>query len=95
MQKIKPFRSQKYKDWVKQLPSCISGLPADDPHHIKGRGYGGSVKPSDLFTMPLTREEHDDFHRIGWESWEAKHNVDQRDLVIATIERAIREGVIK
>jgi len=93
--KEESFRSREYISWVKSLPSIISGMPAHDAHHIKGRGYGGGVKVSDLMSIPLTRQEHTEFHAMGWKSWEAKYNVDQRDLVLKTIERALREGILK
>lgn len=89
-----PFRSKKYTDWVKTQPSAISGRPADDPHHIKRPGFSGSVKCSDLWTIPLTHDEHAEFHSMGWRSWEAKHNVDQRELAMQTVERAKAEGVL-
>lgn len=73
LQKQLPWRSKKYTDWVSSLPSCVSGLPADDPHHIKCPGMGGSVKCSDFFTIPLTRAEHREFHDRGWKAWEADH----------------------
>jgi hypothetical protein len=94
MQKVKPLRSQKYLDWVKTQPSVISGRPADDAHHIKGHGYGGTTKPSDYFTFPLTRDEHTHFHNIGWQSWEAKYG-SQWKYIAETLERAIREGVLR
>lgn len=94
LQKTPRFESKPYRDWVKTLPSCISGQYGVDCHHIKGRGCGGTVKPSDLLTMPLTREEHTEFHNMGWESWEKKYNVDQRDLVLQTIMLASECGVV-
>jgi len=93
MMKVKKFRSKKYTDFVKQLPSCISGRPADDPHHIKGHGQGGSVKASDLFVMPLTHDEHTNFHNIGYQSWENIHG-SQWVFVLNTIKKALNEGVI-
>jgi hypothetical protein len=93
--KVKPFRSRKYLDWVKSLPSVISGMPADDPHHLIGHGYGvmGS-KVSDLWTFPLTRGEHSELHNIGWKEWEEIHG-SQWKFVAETIEQAVREGLIK
>lgn len=88
------FRSKKYTDWVRSQPSALSGMSPCDPHHIKGHGYGGSVKASDILTMPLTREEHDDLHR-GWRSWEEKHGVTQPELICKTIKRAVEDGVIE
>ena len=93
--KTKKFRSKKYTDWVKSLPSCISGEQAHDPHHIKGHGQGGTVRASDLFTMPLTRWEHTYFHDTGPESWEAEFKTSQWIHVINTIEQALDEGVIE
>lgn len=95
MIKLKPFRSKKYTDWVKSLPSVVSGRPADDPHHIKGNGFGGTTKPSDVFTIPLTRDEHDELHQMGWESWEQKHNIDQMRESMKTVELAVQTGILK
>lgn len=92
LQKNIRYKNKKYTDWVKSQPSCISCRPADDPHHIKGRGYGGTGKRSDILTIPLTRDEHTEFHNIGWETWEKKYNVDQRDLVLDTINLATNAG---
>jgi len=37
-------RAKWYTDWVKKQPSAISGLPADDPHHLIGHMTGGTDK---------------------------------------------------
>ena len=92
-QKNKPWRSETYLTWVKQQPSCISGLPSDDPHHIKGHGMGGTVKPPDWATMPLTRQEHAMFHAVPWTEWEMKHG-NQWEHIARTLGRAIHEGII-
>jgi hypothetical protein len=97
MLKLKPFRSKKYRQWVARLPCCITDYqgPGVDPHHPKGHGLGGSVKCSDAFCIPLAHEIHMELHRIGWESWEAKYNVNQLDFVLRTIELALSEGVLR
>ena len=89
------FKSRNYLKWVRSQPSCISSKPADDAHHIKCPGCGGSTKCSDLWTIPLTREEHQEFHRIGWVSWETKYKVDQRELAMQTVEKAIEQGILQ
>lgn len=88
------WRSRKYLDWVKTQPSCVSGKPADDPHHIKRPGFGGTSKCSDLFAIPLTREEHDELHHIGWRAWEEKYQICQTDIALKVIELAIKQGVL-
>jgi len=92
--KHKRFESKTYTDWVKAQPSCISGLPADDPHHIKGRGFGGTVRAPDWAVIPLTRAEHDEFHRVGWRTWEAEYG-EQLEHVARTLGRAIEAGILE
>lgn len=90
------FRSKKYMDWVKTQPSYIDCDQADDPHHIHGvHGLGGSVKPHDLFTIPLTRRQHTEAHAAGAESYFKDRGCTQAEAVIKTIDRAIRDGVIE
>lgn len=88
------WRSRVYLDWVKQQPSCISGLPADDAHHIKGHGFGGTVKAPDWAVIPLTREEHTRFHNIGVYAWETMY-AEQLAFVAHTLGKAIDEGIIQ
>ncbi len=92
-QKQKAWRCRKYLDWVKEQPSCVSGLPADDAHHIKGHGLGGTVKAPDWAAIPLTREEHTNYHFIGLSRWEEKHG-SQLEHVAKTLGKAIQAGVI-
>lgn len=75
------WRNKKYTNWVKQQLSIVSGLPADDPHHIIGHGFSGSVKAPDWATTPLTRDEHNHLHHIGYSVWEEIHG-SQLDLLM-------------
>ena len=88
LQKKPKWRNKNYTDWVKSQPSCISGRPADDPHHIKGHGFGGSVKAPDWATIPLTRDEHDLLHNVGWRRWE-EVNGSQLEHVARTLGEAV------
>ena len=92
--KIKKFRSKDYTRWVSQQPSCISRRPGEAPHHIKGHRQGGSVKASDLFVMPMTNTEHNNFHNIGYQAWENIHG-SQWPYVISTIKKALKEDIIE
>lgn len=96
MLKTPPFRSRTYLDYISRLPCCVTGREGDrnDPHHIKGRGYGGSEKCSDLFCIPMNHELHQEFHQIGWKSFEEKYNVCQILVVLKTIQKAFAEGVL-
>lgn len=71
---IKPWRSKKYIKWLKTQPCVISGLPADDPHHIIGHGFSGmGTKAPDWAMIPLNREIHTELHTIGFKEWENRN----------------------
>lgn len=95
MLKKHPYRSKKYRLYVAGLPCHLTDRTGDgnDPHHIKGRGFGGSTKCSDLFCIPLSHALHCELHQIGWKSFECKHNFSQLTAVLATLERAFEDGV--
>lgn len=79
-----------YLDWVKTQPCMMTGLPADDPHHIIGVGglSGMALTAPDWAAMPLTRGAHD---QIGEDSelW-----AQQWEWVARTLGKAIEEGVL-
>ena len=75
------WRSKKYTGWVKKQPSIISQIPADDPHHIIGHGFGGTgTKAPDWAVIPLTRQEHTELHNDP-KAWEERHG-DQLSLLM-------------
>ena len=65
--------SRSYLNWIKSLPCLVTGLPAEDPHHlmrlreddgrkaIKGMGR----KHEDRWALPVTRIVHDQLHMAG------------------------------
>jgi hypothetical protein len=51
---------------VAKLPSCISGKKPCDPHHLKKKDERGvSLKATDRWCVPLTRDEHMEIERMG------------------------------
>ena len=52
---------------IRELPSCISGKgPPCDPHHLKIKGERGvSLRSTDRWAVPLTREEHMEVENLG------------------------------
>lgn len=88
------IEDRKYLDWVKTLPCCGCDAPADDPHHLHGRGFKGmATKTPDYFTIPLCRTCHDNLHRdvTRWEDT----NGDQIEHVALTLLRALYEGKLR
>lgn len=61
-----------YKAWVRTLPSVISGAYGCDAAHT-GTDGGMRYKAHDKTTVPLTRKEHREYHRIGRRLFEVKY----------------------
>ena len=83
-------RDPAYLKWVREQPSVISGALGCEAHHPKIRGHGGSTKCSDYWAIPLTHEEHMDFHARGQHTWEAEHG-SQALMALRTLERWVVE----
>ncbi|WP_209639034.1 DUF968 domain-containing protein [Serratia sp. PL17] len=92
--KLTRWECVKYTQWVKSQPCCCGcKRPADDPHHIIDHGLGGTgTKPHDIFTIPLTRECHDELHD-DVDAWEAKHG-SQLFHLVRTLNKAFGIGAI-
>ena len=85
--KVKPFRSKKYRDWVKTLPCCQCLNSPCDAHHITGLGSGMGTKNSDATCIPLCREHHTLLHSGNLEINEYYH-------MAKTIQLATDKGVL-
>lgn len=85
------IESRQYMDWVKTLPCCGCGAPADDPHHITNAGLrGAGTKVPDFLTIPLCRPCHDSLHDEP-STWEVE-NGPQWQHAAMTMLQAICEG---
>ena len=75
--KVKPWRSEAYKAFIRQLPCTVCRkTPAGNAHHVKAGGMG--TKCGDDETVPLCGPfgHHDELHRIGKKSFEKKYYKD-------------------
>jgi hypothetical protein len=70
------LRSPAHRDWVRghhcSVPGCQL-MPIEVAHVRRGGGGGMGRKSSDAFTLSLCREHHAEQHRIGEQSFEARH----------------------
>lgn len=73
-QKRGPARNWKYRAWIRTLPSCVSGRTGCEAAHTGADG-GMRQKASDYSCVPLTPEEHREYHQIGKQAFERKHGV--------------------
>lgn len=71
------LRSEKHLAYVRTLRSIISGSEEDiEACHIRtGTDGGTGIKPSDYFTVPMTRREHKIQHVRGERAHFATHGV--------------------
>ena len=76
----KPIRNYKYRAWIRSLPSAVSGEGPCDACHT-GTDGGIGQKSSDLSCIPLTRQEHQEYHQIGKKDFERKYGLDLFALV--------------
>jgi hypothetical protein len=73
-------RNWRYRGWIRTLPSVISGMPGAEAAHTGDDG-GMSQKASDYTCIPLTAEEHREYHQVGRREFERRHGIDCRELV--------------
>lgn len=97
-QKVKLWRSKKYRAWVRTLPCylCEHGYQTATSgegvvaHHLIGIGNmgGGSTKAPDYTCMPLCRDHHIALHndsvlwRLQWE------------IIVKTLGQAIDQEIL-
>ncbi len=64
-QKDQRFRSERYLRFVRSLPCCCCGGPADSAHHVIGIWQlgGMALKAPDSFAMPVCDGPGDTCHR--------------------------------
>ena len=93
LSKNKPYRSKKYLKWIRSHPCVVTGREYDIvAHHIINCGFSGVIgsKVSDLFTIPLNSEIHQQLHHNP-KAFEQRY--DQKRLALEFIDKAISEGV--
>ena len=69
-----PVRDRKYLSWIRTLPSAVSGQLGCEAAHTGSDG-GMGMKSSDHSCIPLTHEEHREYHQIGKVAFEQKNGI--------------------
>lgn len=93
MQKVKRWRSEKYKKFARDqgCAFCIGYVPASEFHHMKGTGHlsGSGLKAPDWAGFGICLEHHQliQEHKISkYEQWEA---------VARLLGKAVETGFLK
>ena len=69
-----PERSEKYKAWIRTLPSILTGKTPCEACHT-GTDGGMRMKASDFSCVPMTRKEHIEYHATSRAAMERKYGV--------------------
>lgn len=91
--KSKPYRSEKFLNWVREKPCCHCGRPSpSQAHHIIGIGgnRGASLKADDSLTIPLCTKCHTTVHQAN-----GTKQIDQLYYFARFIEAGFRSGELK
>lgn len=81
------FKDEGHLAFIRKLPSVISGAYGCDACHIRAgspqhnkKMTGKSQKPSDCWTLPMTREEHIAQHDVNELAFWCVHGIDPFQL---------------
>ena len=80
--KDKTYRSESYKAYIRTLPCVVCGASAEC-HHEVGGGMG--IKGSDLFSIPLCRDDHRKREDMGKQSFWEEVNKDRWQVIAQTL----------
>ncbi len=74
--KTKPYRSEKYKKFIRSKPCLTCGSSGSEHHHESLSGGGTGTKCPDNESLPLCFECHNERHHIGRDTFFEKHELD-------------------
>jgi len=85
-----------YAKFVRSLPcsNCGNDTGCDQHHEVGNKCRGVGLKSHDIRSMPLCRNCHSVFHRLGGVMFEKLYGVRQSEKILDTIEQAVLRGVL-
>lgn len=92
--KTKRIEDRRHLDFIRQLPSIISGAYGCEACHIRSgsalhrkKHTGAGQRPDDSWTLPMTPAEHRAQHAMGDElKWWRQHEIDPFEVAIKLYE---------
>ena len=74
-----PVRSEDYKRWIRSWPCLVCATRRNiEASHTGAHGIG--QKSSDLQTVPLCKEHHNELHQ-GVQEFQERHQIELADVV--------------
>ncbi|WP_443025912.1 DUF968 domain-containing protein [Sphingomonas sp. RB1R13] len=80
-----------HRAWVRShycsIPGCMS-RSIECAHVRRGTDGGMALKPSDVWTISLCSNHHEEQHRLGEHRFERKYGLDLRELALNFAKRS-------
>lgn len=92
LDKSPPYRSEKYKKFIREQPCMICGIPSE-PHHTEKAGTG--LKGSDYATVNLCTIHHQELHQNGRDTFQHKYRIDFKDIIIRLLSMYVSKLEVK
>jgi len=91
--KQKPFRSEKYLNFVRSQCCCVClAPPRSEAHHFRTSFNSGvGMKSSDTYCLPLCSDHHKELHRTGIKTFCEKHGIDIYRVLHKLVSEYIKE----
>ena len=92
------INTKDYLDYIRQQPHCCfcytKGLV--EPHHIKTIGMGRNRKKplrEHWSAVPVCRPCHTEYHKIGEETYQARHHINAYEIVYYYVSKYLNERI--
>lgn len=85
------IRSETYLNFIRRQACIVCAGTPSDPHHFIRLSAGVGAKGDDTKTIPLCREHHNEAHRVGRTTFQARHNFDYWEEAFLLLEKYVTE----
>ncbi len=77
-----------YLAWVRKREPLVAGRGPVEAHHLILKARGNASM--DLFAIPLPKSIHEEYHKLGHEAWEQKHQINTRLVCLLQLQEYIQ-----
>lgn len=89
MEKPKTYKNPKYLEFIRTLPCAVCTRSGVEAHHADTGGVG--IKCNDTRAIPLCHRCHMEYHALGKDTFQKRHNIDFKVTQIGCLEEFINK----